>query len=59
MRQIAKILTKGAVKSGLLSLIACTCIHMSFATNGPSEPAMPTAPDVEAAGMVLNDSTLR
>lgn len=55
MRQIAKTLTKGAVKSGLLSLIACTCIHMSFATNGPSEPAMPTAPDVEAAGMVLND----
>ena len=55
MHQIAKTLTKGAVKSGLLFLIASTSIHMSFATNGPSERAMPTAPDVEAAGMVLND----
>ena len=55
MRQFAKTLTKGAVKSGLLSLIACTCIHMSFATNSPSEPALSTAPDVEAVGMVLND----
>ena len=55
MRQIAKTLTKGAVKSGLLFLIASTSIHMSFAINGPSERAMPTVPDVEATGMVLND----
>jgi len=55
MHQIAKTLTKGAVKSGLLFLIASTSIHMSFATNGPSERAIPTAPDVEATGMVFND----
>ena len=46
---------EGCSQIRTLFLIASTSIHMSFAINGPSERAMPTVPDVEATGMVLDD----